>query len=141
MRLTKDAVFGERRTCPVRVRRFTLPAVKEGSVIEFRYLIESDFFHEFREWHFQQEIPVRWSKYNFNMVPGIEYRILFQEFEQLAVDKTQRTPGGIKYQWAMKNVPALREEPYMSSPENYHSRVWFELVRRLLTVTDAQPAD
>jgi hypothetical protein len=31
------------------------------------------------------------------------------------------------YHWAMKNVPALREEPYMTTPDDYVARIDFEL--------------
>ena len=46
-----------------------------------------------------------------------------------------RQPGSIEtvmakavsYRWAMQNVPALREEPYMTTTDDYVSRISFEL--------------
>ncbi|RAJ97837.1 uncharacterized protein DUF3857 [Larkinella arboricola] len=131
-RLTKDAIFEERRTENIYVKRFTLPNVREGSIIEFKYTITSDFVFELREWDFQKEIPVRWSQYDLTLIPGFEYRILFQGFEALAVDKSERLGNDIHYRWVMKNLSALREEDFMATPDNYRAKVWFELIRTSL---------
>lgn len=130
--LTKEALFEERRSENLYVKRFTLPNVRQGSVIEFQYEISSDFVFELREWNFQQEIPVRWSEYKLSLMPGFMYRILFQGFEPLVVDKSQPVMDGVEYHWAMKDLPAIREEPNMVSPENYRAKVWFELSRTTL---------
>lgn len=34
---------------------------------------------------------------------------------------------GIKYRWVMQEVPALRREPYMTTPEDFRSKIRFEL--------------
>lgn len=131
-RLTKDAIFEERRTESYYVKRFTLPNVREGSIIEFKYNISSDYVFELREWDFQHDIPVRWSQYNLTLIPGFEYRILFQGYEALAVDKSRRIGNEVHYQWAMTNLSALREEDFMATPDNYRAKVWFELIRTSL---------
>ncbi|MFD1142425.1 DUF3857 domain-containing protein [Larkinella insperata] len=131
-RLTKDAIFEERRTENAYVKRFTLPNVREGSIIEFKYTLTSDFVFELREWDFQKDIPVRWSQYDLTLIPGFEYRILFQGFEALATDESQRLGSDIHYRWAMKNLSALREEDFMATPDNYRAKVWFELIRTSL---------
>ncbi|GAB3915117.1 hypothetical protein GCM10028803_61490 [Larkinella knui] len=130
--LNKDAIFEERRTEKLYIKRFTLPNVREGSVIEFTYTLTSDFVFELREWDFQRDIPVRWSQYELNLIAGFEYRILFQGFEPLAVDENQSSGTMIHYRWAMKNLVALREEDFMATPDNYRAKVWFELVRTTL---------
>jgi len=130
--LQKDAIFEERRTSQQYIKRFTLPNVREGSVIEYAYEMTSDFVFELPEWHFQQDVPVQWSEYRLTILPGFEYRILFQGYEPLTIDKSRSVVDGIEYHWAMKDLPGLREEPLMLSPENYRAKVWFELTRTSL---------
>jgi hypothetical protein len=131
-KLAKDAIFEERRTEERYVKRFTLPNVRVGSVIEFRYTLSSDFVFELREWNFQRDIPVRWSQYDLNLIPGFEYRILFQGYESLVIDKNQQSGSDIQYRWAMKDLVALQEEDFMATPDNYRAKVWFELIRTTL---------
>ncbi|GAB3927132.1 hypothetical protein GCM10028804_31810 [Larkinella terrae] len=131
-RLTKDAIFEERRTEKVYIQRFTLPNVHEGSVIEYKYTLSSDFVFELREWNFQHDIPVRWSQYDLTLIPGFEYRILFQGFEALVKDESQTIGRDVRYRWAMKDLVALREEDFMASPDGYRAKVWFELIRTTL---------
>ncbi|MBC7891199.1 MAG: DUF3857 domain-containing protein, partial [Sphingobacteriaceae bacterium] len=112
------------------VKRFTLPDVHEGSVVEFSYRLVSDFVFNIRDYDFQRDIPVRRSDYELSLPPGFEYRVLFQGFESLVVDESQRNLNdGVRYHWAMQNLPALREEPYLTNAGDYVAKVRFELVR------------
>ncbi|GAB3248952.1 hypothetical protein GCM10027347_05700 [Larkinella harenae] len=131
-RLAKDAIFEEHRSDKLYIKRFTLPNVREGSIIEFRYTLASDFVFELREWDFQRAIPVRWSQYDLYLMPGFEYRILFQGYESLVADEKQQVGSDIHYRWAMKNLVALRQEDFMTTPDNYRAKVWFELIRTSL---------
>src|SRR3972149_4079874 len=45
------------------VKKFALPNVKEGSVIEYRYKLETPYKFNFRDWEFQLGIPVMYSEY------------------------------------------------------------------------------
>ncbi len=126
---TKD-VFEEKLGEGYFVKRFTLPDVREGSVVEFSYRIVSDFVFKIRDYDFQRDIPVRRSDYELSLPPNFEYRVLFQGFESLVVDESQPTLGqGVRYHWAMQNLPALHEEPYLTNAGDYVAKVRFELVR------------
>jgi hypothetical protein len=55
------------------VRKFAIPNVKKGSIIEYTYSIYSQYKFNFRNWEFQWEIPVVYSEYEVNMIPYYEY--------------------------------------------------------------------
>jgi hypothetical protein len=61
-KLTGESIFDEDKTENWKLKKFSLPNVKEGSVIEYTYTIKSDFLFTFREWEFQSDIPVIWSE-------------------------------------------------------------------------------
>ena len=150
-------MFSEDLTPNVRIRKFTMPDVREGSVIEYAYTLTSDFFFNFQDWTFQREIPVRWSEFRANIPEYFHYKMLQQGYHPLAVraqteNTTQfivRTAGGYSgggmattrqassnenvqaqitnYRWAMKDLPAFRDEPFMTTADDYVDRISFQL--------------
>ncbi len=53
-----------------------MPNVKEGSMVEYSYTIQSDFLFDLREWEFQNTIPVAWSEYRVTIPEYFKYRLL-----------------------------------------------------------------
>jgi transglutaminase-like putative cysteine protease len=147
-RLEPGGAFLEKRTTTVNVQKFTLPNVREGCVIEYAYTLSSDFLFNFQDWEFQHEIPVRWSEYRVSIPVFYKYKIIYQGTQPLTVDKASigKTSmridgsGGIggngiyinspteEHQWVLQNVPAFRNEPYMTTPDDYLDRMDFQLL-------------
>ncbi|OUJ73129.1 DUF3857 domain-containing protein [Hymenobacter crusticola] len=138
-----------------RLYSFTLPNVREGSIIEFSYTIKSDFLFNLQDWQFQHDIPVRWSEYRVVIPPFYRYKQTVRGYLPFALEESQVVPYSTSYsedardsfgnsfgnsghsaslsgqalqvRWAVKNAPAFREEPYMTSASNYRRSVDFEL--------------
>ena len=149
--------FTEELTPNVQVRKFTLPDVREGSVIEYNYTVVSDFLFNFQDWTFQRDIPVRWSEFRANIPEYFHYKMLQQGYHPLAVHTQSETAaqfvvhtaggtsgGGFattreassndavstratNYNWVMKDIPAFRDEPFMTTSEDYLDRITFQL--------------
>ena len=153
--------FVEERTANVRVRKFTLPDVREGAVIEYAYTVTSDFLVNLQDWTFQGPYPVRWSEYRAAIPEYFDYKMLMQGYVPLAVNTheesggqyTVHTAGGFtengggfrggnvreaatndvltgrvtNYRWAIKDVPVLRDEPYMTTTDDYVAKLDFQL--------------
>ena len=119
------------------IKKFTLPKVKAGSIIDIYYKIESPFLFNLRDWDFQCEIPVKVSEYEVFMPPFYEYMInqkgsLDVSKSEPILDTVEKRFNGLDYKdmrfkWTAKNVAAFYEEEYMTSKENYISRVEFQL--------------
>ncbi|MBC6607123.1 DUF3857 domain-containing protein [Hymenobacter sp. BT188] len=86
-KMASDATFMEQQTTNNFIRKFTLPNVREGSVIEYTYTVNSDFLFNFQDWQFQYYIPVRWSEYRAAIPEYFDYKQLFQGYEPLAVQE------------------------------------------------------
>ena len=149
--------FVEERTKNIRVRKFTLPDVREGSVIEYAYTVTSDFFFNFQDWTFQREYPTRWSEFRANIPEYFHYKMLMQGYhalevqtqEENAVQYAIHTAGGYtgsglnssreaastdvvtaritNHRWVMKDVPAFRDEPFMTTSDDYVDRINFQM--------------
>jgi len=58
-KLEKDQIFENEQSLNISEIKFTMPKVKEGSVIEFKYRITSPFFWNIDEFRFQSHIPIK----------------------------------------------------------------------------------
>jgi len=110
--------------------KFTLPNVKEGSVIEYSYKIKSSFIANFPSWKFQRSIPVRLSEY-WAMIPDIFF---FEKYTQGYVQIGHNEEPKLYYDekvkahhYVAKNVPAFKVEPFMTTEDDYISKVNYAL--------------
>lgn len=130
-KMSKDAVFKEKFNRYINHQKFSIPNVKEGSVIEYSYKINSDFYTSFPNWQFQRTIPTRHSEYWALIPEFFDYRQYLQGY--IPVTNYEVKPKNVtSYQanahhWTMKDVPAFQEEPFMTSEEDYISRMNFAL--------------
>jgi hypothetical protein len=130
-KMSKDGIFKTKFNRNIVHQKFTLPDVKEGSVIEYAYKISSDFLSNFPNWEFQKTIPTRSSEY-WAIIPDF---FIFEKYMQGYVpvssyDVKSMNVGGIAakgHHYISKNVPAFKEEPYMTSESDYLSKINFAL--------------
>ncbi len=59
--LDKSMIFDEEIDTRHTDHKFTLPNVREGSILEFYYKVRSDFW-SLPDWEFQHDIPALWSE-------------------------------------------------------------------------------
>ena len=154
-KLDVNTAFEEKRTNNLTIRKFTLPNVQEGAVIEYSYLVTSTFFNNYQDWTFQRRIPTRWSEYRTSIPQVYRYNILYQGYVPLTtnemsvgsvsmvlanrlsdgagpgagmqVGNTGVTLSTEQHRWVLRDVPAFREEPYSTTPNDYLPRMTFEL--------------
>jgi transglutaminase-like putative cysteine protease len=136
-----------------RVQKFTLPAVKEGSIIEFTYTITSPFIFNLQPWAFQGEYPELWSEYSVGIPQFYDYIFIAQGFYKLeskprtdalktfGFDYAKEGPYGgtleservtvtanvSTYRWIARDVPALKEEGFTTTLGNHITRIDFQL--------------
>ena len=73
---------------------FTVPDVKEGTVIEYEYNIHSQLFWELRDWYAQCEIPVVYAKLDMNIPNYLIFNIEDHGIQRLTYTCTV---GNLKY--------------------------------------------
>lgn len=136
--LDKSQIFTERYNDNYTLVKFTMPNVKEGSVITYSYKTESPFVYKYQPWKFQDEIPKLHSEYHTSIPAMYEYNIKLVGQLPLHTNDTKRKyrciEGGngayadcFEALYIMKNIPAFIDEDYMTSRDNYLSRIEYEL--------------
>ncbi|MFD1816791.1 Transglutaminase-like superfamily protein [Pseudarcicella hirudinis] len=126
-KLAKDSKFTVKEDFHNRTMTITLPQVKEGSVIEFSYVLESPYPYRPRIWLFQSDIPVMKSEYSFESPLNLSYRIVNQGLSYLKEDDINEKKESTYYYWLAEDVPAFHDEPYINTSLNYLSMIHFEL--------------
>ncbi|PKP25868.1 MAG: transglutaminase [Bacteroidetes bacterium HGW-Bacteroidetes-2] len=89
-KLKSDGQFEEDIDESWRYYKFTLPNVKEGSVIEFTYRVTSPFINSLPEFTFQEKIPVANVEYTIEIPEYLNYRAYSKGFIPLKQTKTSR---------------------------------------------------
>ena len=130
-KVSKDGIFKEKFNRNINLQKFTFPNVKEGSVIEYSYTISSDFLSNFPNWQFQYTIPSRHSEY-IAIIPDFLVMERYMQGYLVVTNynvKDQQKPGYAEkgHHWTIKDIPAFKEEPYMTSDEDYVSKINFAL--------------
>lgn len=135
---------------------FAFPEIKEGSIIELSYTINSDFIYNLRGWTFQYSIPARYSQFSYSIPEYFDYRQTSKGY--LSFDVSQKSTKQLMYTirsedvststfgnreptrqsqtihasanntvLAVKDVPPFISEPNIDCDENYIQSLEFEL--------------
>jgi hypothetical protein len=149
-KVDKASIFKEKVSDNRNVRKFTFPNLKEGTIVEFKYTINSPYIFNFQPWTFQWQYPCLWSEYETSVPNMFNYVALSTGYHpfaekkedfgrenfylvfpgQSATDRTESqtmTMTTLKRTWAMQNVPPLKTEPFTTSLRNHLSRIEFQL--------------
>jgi len=142
--LNSKDIFMEKTSDNITRCKFTLPALKPGCVIEIRYNVISPEMINVRGWTFQHSEPVVWSEYVLRSPKSIAFSWVTQGYEQFKIqdeqDATQVFSGTAasyfsssvvkcnQYRWVLANAPAMREEPYITTIEDYRNKVDVQLM-------------
>jgi len=132
-------------------KKFVFPNVKEGTIIEYKYILTTPFLFNLPDWKFQSSIPTVYSRYTVRMTPFYEYSFLLQginkfDYQTSTIDGEKRKFGSVSelygqkvgdgvifndmiHVYGMNNVPAFRDESYITSVEDNLIKIDFQLAR------------
>ncbi|MEO7534183.1 MAG: DUF3857 and transglutaminase domain-containing protein [Ferruginibacter sp.] len=100
---------------------FTFPEVKKGSVIEYKYTTTGDGI-SLRNWRFQRSIPVKQSRYTLDFPTELVVTATHKGGLVMNTKDDDKASRNIKT-YSMKDIPALRNEPFISCDEDYMDQV------------------
>ncbi len=149
-KLRSEGEFSEQVNRFWKQKKIVMPDVREGSIVEYKYVIRSPFTHIFPEWRFQESIPVNHSEFvtkipeyftympSFRgyIFPKVERTSAIRTFNYTSKERTNRstefTNNKIEYSesiisYTLENIPALKGERFVNNIENYISSVEHEL--------------
>jgi hypothetical protein len=132
--------------------KFTMPNVKEGSVIEYAYRLESPFYGTIKELQLQYDIPIQDEDITIEIPEYFVFKTMVKGYlpvkpiysssiEKIDFVNKVNSDGRShktystssmnyrinKTSFHMKLVPALKEEPFVNHMDNYRSSISYEL--------------
>jgi hypothetical protein len=132
-----------------KAKRFTFPDVKEGSIIEYSYVLETPFHFNLPDWEFQDLIPTVYSEYTAKIIPFYEYTFIAKNISKFDHQKSypsaeKRIFGSVNmvhgknygsgfefkdmiHVFVMNHIPAFKDESYITSVDDYLMKIDFQL--------------
>src|SRR5215469_2315990 len=93
----------------LRVRVLEIPAPDPGNIIGYEYEVEENPLVLQDGWFFQEDVPVRESRYFLQLPAGWEYKASWLNYAEV-----KPTPNGNnQWQWVVNDVKAVRKETDM----------------------------
>jgi hypothetical protein len=133
--LEKDGIFKEKVLDKDYELKFTLPNVKEGSIIEYQYTVNHGNYYRLNTWSFQTAIPVEKSEYHLYIPEWLTYQRLMTPYIPLNVADISWENATIAgrsvrvdhHHYEAWKVPAFKDEVYVASDRDVISKIDFEL--------------
>ncbi|HLO82706.1 MAG TPA: DUF3857 domain-containing protein [Chitinophagaceae bacterium] len=124
-KLDKKNVFDKRINNRLNEQVFSFPEVKAGSIIEYRYVVKRKLLY-IDEWSFQRHIPVLYSSCSLQYPPEFMFTPVPRATLHIETNFKKNTMYD-EQSYTMQNVPALKDEPFISSEQDYIQRIKFTL--------------
>lgn len=152
--LDRQSIYEEEIVNEWKRVKFTLPRVRPGSIIEYKYKKLIGPPNLLPDWEFQKKIPVLWSEYQVKIPEWFKYNKLFMGTNELHIQDSKSFSDRINFtlkrrtgtrvhqtrfhnayvnvdgdveRWVMKNLPAVKSLPYMTTVDDYKSKLWMQL--------------
>jgi len=154
-KLKSDGEFIEKINKYWGQKKIAMPNVKEGSVLEFGYIIKTNITSFLRDWEFQSNIPVNYSELITYIPEYYEYKsnqkgyltigrtveknrgsIIINGKERvegrMGTSRTEFSQDKIEFEetkttYSAKDLPAMKDEAYVNNIDNYTSSISHEL--------------
>ena len=146
-KMDKESIFNDKASKNYSVKKFTLPNLKEGCIIEYTYTIISQNAYNLRNWVFQDKVPVLQSEYeitlptlfDFIFLPGGYYELKpeteqgFKNFNILNSNGAGKSEIGIykattnHVKWSLSNLKPMVKEKFTTTLQNHISKIEFQL--------------
>lgn len=127
IKLKKEGEFEQKINKYYSSKKITMPNVREGSIIEYEYVIKSSNFGSLRDWYFQSSIPVNYSEYKVK----IPYFLTFNKrikgflYPKLSAEPTYNRETSEVYK--LENIPSMKQESFVNNINNYRAGISYEL--------------
>ena len=130
-----EGEYEQQLSGPFYLKTIILPNVREGSIVEYKYTIDSPLVTGIRDWYFQYTIPVRQIDYEAYLPQMLSYNVHRRGQLPIRVEAprpsvyTDSVPDWkyTRIAYHGSHIPALYEEPYMDNIDNYTAKLMVEV--------------
>lgn len=142
-KMKRDLVFSERLNKQYMQLKFSIPAVRKGTVFEYKYQLNSDLYYNINSWEAQKSIPVIYAQYDITIPEYFKFNLDMRGYHRLiskddlsnlsfsfSLGNGQRetvTCSGRHMVFTGTDIPAIHQDSYVWCTDDYRSSINFEL--------------
>jgi hypothetical protein len=145
-KVDKNSIF-EDKEGDYKIKKFTFPNLKEGSIIEYTYTTSSPFYRDLPTWYFQGSYPKLSSEFTIESPQFFELMVLSQGYLTPVLDTVDAYNDNfnvlepndvgasrtynirsktVKHTWMYKDLPGITDESFITSLSNYVQKLEFQ---------------
>ncbi|MGK7370880.1 MAG: DUF3857 domain-containing protein, partial [Candidatus Halalkalibacterium sp. M3_1C_030] len=123
------------------VIEFTMPQVQDGAILEYSYRIRRRYIEELPDFYLANQAPTALAKVSITYPGYLRYDTIEENFEGEVKNFTQQIDTSsvakiftipqpdpiLKETYLAEDIPALEEEAYISSIDDYRGKLKFKL--------------
>ena len=153
-KLNKENIFTENTSEYWNRKKFTMPNLKNGSIVEWEYKITSPYAFNIHDMAFQYKIPLKYIDTEIRIPEFFVFKQRPNTYFPIAIEQSTKSRGlnfnyntvnndfgtGVKssvnnttvnfqekiFSSIQKDIPAIKEEPFINNLNNYRSKTSFE---------------
>ncbi len=133
--LNKADIFNTKLANGIHEKKFAMPDLAPGCIIEYTYTIKTGNFFSLNNWYFQSTIPTIWSEYRISYPEWFKYTTLSQGYLSFYISTKNeanfniggQSVMGWAHRYVIKDAPAFKTEKYTSNYKNFLAKIDFEL--------------
>jgi len=135
--LDQKKIFEERYGKNWVKKKFTMPNVQIGSIIELEYEVVSPYPSVAPTWYFQNYIPVVYSEFKVRAIPFYHYVYIAKGIDKFDESTHETSTLEKRFQYSIykevttklvkKNVPAFKREDFVPSENDYRMNLNVQL--------------
>ena len=153
-KLTDDNIFQVQFNNYFKKATFVMPNIQDGSVFEYEFVLNSDYYANIEDWYIQEEIPVLYNqftskipeyfRYQINILGGlaptsddvssssrsINYKVV-REGGGFSTRQVEHQTFNMNYTnrtLIYENIPAFKSEPFVANRNDGKSKITHQLI-------------
>lgn len=130
-KVNRSDIFTEKMSDYLEVHKLAFPNVKNGSILEYKYTINTTRFFDLDTWFIQDEVPVKYNRFYIQypefFVYKKDFRGGFAENIKTNRKRSEFTFSNITEELIYENLAALKEEPFVQNTDNLKTSIRYEL--------------
>lgn len=146
IKLSKKDIFTEKINKYWSRKKFAMPSLQKGAIIEYKYTKQSGSIYDLDDWYFQQDIPVRHSELRTNIpewykyisftqgqAPEEKHKVTVETIEFDDRNSSVKTQSGRisanvnQNSYVMTDIPAMKPERFITTMKDYYAKINFQL--------------
>ena len=137
-KMKSEQVFDDRVDKDHKIKKFTIPQVKVGTVLEYEYKLLSEYYYTVKDWYAQSAIPTLYTSYTLTIPEWFLFNIEQTGWEHLDNHQKERDfkfsihgnllpCNATEYTFSGQQLPAIHPDRFVWCLSDYATKVRTEL--------------